>query len=162
VRGGGLYPLAIPPRPPYLHCMFGLSRATQEALDKIATSVLALTAELKDGRGGRDYSEELAERVEGLELSRSRWEGEVEGLVLKAKGQYQAASAAESRARTKAKNEQPISVEEPPRSEDEIEEQWARYFSQRNGEAGEEERVHQVPVGLETRGKAIALRSKFS
>jgi hypothetical protein len=141
--------------------MFGRSRATQEAFDKIVTSVLALTAELKDGRGGRDYSEELAERVEGLELSRAKWEGEVEGLVLKAKGQYQAASAAESRARTKAKHEEPIAVEEPPRSEEEIEAQWAEYFSRRNGETSEEERVQPVPVGLENSGKAIALRSKF-
>jgi len=142
--------------------MFGRSRATQETLDAIATGIVELTRELKDATSHRGGSEGLTERVEGLELSRARWEGEVEGLVLKAKGQYQAASAAESRARTKAKNEEPIAVEEPPRSEEEIEEQWARYFSQRNGEAGEEERVQQMPVAVEARGKTIALRSKFS
>lgn len=53
------------------------------------------------GRGALDGA--LEDRVRALELQREVWEADVEGLVLKAKGQYKAAAAAESRARTLAK-----------------------------------------------------------
>ena len=41
----------------------------------------------------------LCDRVEALERDRARWEAEVEGLVLKAQGQYKSAASSEQRER---------------------------------------------------------------
>jgi len=72
-------------------------RAGIGALESISSSLVGLTSQRKEGG-------DLAERLEGLELSRAKWEAEMEALLLKAGGKLQAANNAEARARTMKRN----------------------------------------------------------
>jgi len=142
--------------------MFGHSRRLIEALQKSTASVRELTTELREGRGGRDYPEELAGRLEGLELSRAKWEAEMEAELLKADSRYKAASNAESRARTQARHDEKIVTDLAPESEDSLEEYYDRLRAG-NAEGGPEEGMHVVHMDMEAgNSKGKALRAKFS
>jgi len=106
--GGGYDPvmrLLLPFGTPSTYCgaMIRYFRSLLEALQNIAipmesvAALLLIVAEKSHSEGDVDG------RVTALELSRTKWEAELEGLVAKAEGQYRAAANAEARARTHAK-----------------------------------------------------------
>jgi len=100
------------------------------------------------------------ERLEALELSRAQWEAEMQGLVLKAEGQYRAAFNAEARERTiKKSNErnadsfsetgdQPETPEDVTVLSDDV-------------APSEEERLQSMRLVLEANPKAIAVNHKW-
>jgi len=83
-------------------------------------------------------------RLASLELSRLQWEGEMEALVVDAKGQYRSASNAEGRAKTHAKAAK-VFEEGDEESEEDL---FSRYLAQltlRDGNGGELDGVQNVP-----------------
>lgn len=65
-------------------------------------------------------------RLRTLELRREEWEAKCEALILKAEGQYRAASAAEARAKTHAKASEVFDEDD----EDSDEEVFAAYLEE--------------------------------
>lgn len=148
--------------------MFERHRASVEALQKIATCVEELSAQLLAGRGGRENSEYM-ERLEGLELSRAKWEAEMEAALLRADGRYKAAAAAESRERTVRKAYEKIAaqvdgpgVEDGQVSEEEYDNAWFNHLQSGNAEGSPTDGMLDVPMGVEANAKTRALRAKFS
>lgn len=141
--------------------MFGRSREISEALQ---ATVQALTV-LADG--GNKTPDNVASRLEGLELSRAKWEAEMEAQLIKAQAKYQAASNAESRARTQVAHYEKIASDIDPHSEatdDEAQEEgyWPDNLRHGDAEGGDAEGVHSLHVGVEAGTKARAVRAKFS
>jgi len=98
------------------------------------------------------------ERLEELERSRALWEVNMQALVLEAKGSYQAAANAESRARTMKRhheNADPFDTESPEGAE-------AEAVHLHHAPASEEESLHAMRLDVAPDHKAIALRYKFS
>jgi len=148
----------------YLRWMFGSSRASIELLQK---AVVALTEGLE--RSARDVrptesADDLRGRVEDLERTRSLWEAEMEAQLLKAKGKYQAASNAESRARTQVAHYEKNAVEGDPDLREESEEERIERLYWRDVEAGQENGLPEMPLAVEARpsSKQAALRAKYS
>lgn len=131
----------------------GLTAAIQ-GLDVQVGRGLVLLAKFFD----EDYvaGVEWRARLEALEISRATWEADVEALVLRAEGQKQAALNAESRSRTMKKSYEEFFDDGAPDSAPEREAVPAG-----DVDAGEAEGMQPLRVGLETRGKAFALRAKY-
>jgi len=97
------------------------------------------------------------DRLDDLELSRARWEAEVEGILLKADGHQKAARSAEARTRTMQKHyEDQLDPFDPDSQEIEA--------PVRSGyaPAGEGEGLPPVHMELAPDYKTQALRAKFS
>jgi len=97
------------------------------------------------------------ERLDDLELGRSRFEAEMEGLLMKAEGKLKAASNAEARERHQRKQYE-TDLDPFPDDREEVEPLDPPSYAQ----AGEEEEMQPVHMGLEKNSKAYALRAKFS
>lgn len=118
-----------------------------------------------DVEGGPLHS--LRERVEALELTRAKWQAEMEGLVLKAEGRYRAAAASETRERAQRKAYEKIAEEigagSPEEFPEGLPEHWQDDFRAANAEGGGTDGVQPVRLGVEDGDpKARALRGKFS
>jgi len=105
---------------------------------------------------------ELGKRVDELERKRAIWEGEVEGVLLKAQGERRTARAAEERQRQNAKGSD--SEDGDVDSMEALAARYAALVHDGDAEAVEEEGVHLMPTTLAvTRAsqKARATRMKF-
>lgn len=80
-----------------LRSLTGAIERAEKALLAVEGAVHALVL-LRSGDG------DLEERLHKIEASKEVWEASVEGLLMKAEGQYKAAAAAEGRAKTRQKN----------------------------------------------------------
>jgi len=127
-------------------------RRIADALERLAAQHGAFVRALEENKASTD-------RLDDLELSRSRFEADIEGLFLKAEGKLKAAANAEARERTMARKRFEES-DTDPFDDDREEEQEA--LPEGYAEAGYPEEMHAVPVGVETNSKAHALRFKFS
>lgn len=88
--------------------MFSTFKKLSESV-KALVGVLAVLQQDVHGLLERmDAEGTLRERVDALERTRAVWESEVQGVLLKAEGQFKAARSAEERARTKEKNAQAL------------------------------------------------------
>ncbi len=96
-------------------------------------------------------------RLEELELSRAKWEAEMEALLIKADSTYKSAANAESRARTMVKAYEK-ELDPFPENSEEIEEADVLPGHAR---AGEVEEVQPLHLGLAANNKAHALRAKW-
>ncbi len=99
------------------------------------------------------------DRLDALELSRSQFEAEMEGLLLRAEGKLKAAANAEARERTMSrKRHEEADVDPFPDDREEIEEALPGDYAA----PGFEEELHPLHLGLEKNSKAYALRAKYS
>ena len=80
--------------------MFKHLRSLTEAIERSALAWEELAATILADIEMRAGDGDLDARIRQLEQGREKWEAEVEGTLLKAKGQYKAASAAEAREKT--------------------------------------------------------------
>lgn len=128
--------------------IFSTVRRGAEALEKLSTGLeeaIVLLAERVPAM----------ERLEELELSRARFEAEIEGVLAKANGKLKAAANAEARERTMRKTY----AEPDPFAEES--EALGPALSLGDAARGPAEEVYPVPVGVAPSNKAIALRAKW-
>jgi len=104
-----------------------------------------------------DEAGPATERLDALELSRVRFEADIEGLLLKAEGKWKASAASETRARNMLKHYESEADLFDSDSDEESEAVPDGYAPDR-----EEEEVLAVPVGVEETYKTRALRRKFN
>jgi len=115
--------------------MFKTIRSLEEAIHRCAVAwenivgVLLKDIELRSGDG------DLETRLRELEHNRDKWEAQVEGLLMKAEGQYKAAMASEGRAKTRQNNAARLEGGEDNGS---LEEFAAQYREMVAGLAGED------------------------
>ena len=127
-----------------------------EAVETLASAIAELTRAQHAARPAEARLAELEELVVKLELDRSKWEAEIDGVLLKAEGKLQAANNAEARTRTMKKSYEHLVDPRDPDSE-ELEEALPRGYAP----AGAEEQLSPMPMVLAS-NKANALMSKFS
>jgi hypothetical protein len=99
------------------------------------------------------------DRLDALELSRHKFEAEVEGLLLKADGKLKAASNAEARERQLRKRERLLDPL-PPDGNESIHQ--GDTVLPVDAEASEAQGVHTMHMGLAADPKAAALKAKWS
>jgi len=144
--------------------MFGRSRATEEGLQAIAAAVKTLHDYIGASAQDVEAVRILKDRVADLELSRAKGQAEIEAEVMKAKGKYQAASNAESRARTQAAHYEKNADAGAPDLREESEEDRLERLYWADVEASQANGLPDVPLPVETRrpSKRSALRMKYS
>lgn len=143
----------------YQHRMFRSSRIALERLQGIYNALSRLTSAIEQSIQVASSGGDFEGRLEALELSRSKWEAEVEAEFLKAKAKYQAASNSEARARTQRAFYEKVDDGDDPSAEGEY--PPADFLPLPNGERGYPDEVHDLPVVVET-ARQKALRAKFS
>jgi len=107
--------------------MFKTIRASIDSLKMLNCSLEMLAAALLTDVELRTGDGDLEERVREIENSRNKWEAQVEGLLLKAKGQYKAAAASEGRAKTREAHTAKLN---DGGVDDEFMEEYAEYLRQ--------------------------------
>jgi len=141
--------------------MFWRSRAELEQLEGIRTGVERLVVAIQTALKAVGDDPKLTHRVEGLELSRAKWEAEMDAVVLKADSTLKSANNAEARARTMERHvEKFIDAEPPDRAEALAPEEIPLYGG--DDYPFEAEEVQPLRLGLETTPKNERLRSKYS
>jgi len=142
--------------------MFRHFRATREALEGIRAVLLQLVNSNVEAQVTAARFDALKERLEDLEISRAKWEAEIEAELLKAQGKYQAANNAEGRSRTTIRAYEKLLAEVGDAGEEQLEEdEWPDLVPEGNAQGGQAEELHGLHVGVED-AKAKRLRAKFS
>ena len=145
----------------YIHRMFGKSRETVEALQGIVGALLRLVEGMEKALKAVGDDPRTTARLEDLELSRAKWEAQMEAVVLKADSTLKAANNAESRARTMVKHYEKDAPEGAPPGEEGIQpEGYEPPFG--DVPPGPEEGVQPLHLDVETSPKSRALMAKFS
>jgi len=129
--------------------MFRPFRALTEALHRLINCLNALAAIQREQGPAED-------RLDDLERSRSQWEAEVEGMLMKAEGKLQAANNAENRTRTMKKSYESLLDPLDLDSEEEPEALPGGYAP-----PGQEEGLQPVRVDVAPTFRQIALSRKF-
>lgn len=141
--------------------MFQAFRALPEAVRSVTIALEHVDQSLRDYLTLQEQAGAVLERVEHLERTRSIWEAEIEAGVLKADGKLKAANNAESRARTMERHvEKHLDPFDEDGEEGALQEQGQGQLSELDVEAGNEQGVLPVPVGLEG-PKSNAINRKF-
>ena len=136
-------------------------RGLLREIGRIADGVDSLLGAVHGLPTGADESGALDDRVTALERAFELRMAESEGLLLKAQGRFEAARAAEERARRLAENSAPESPD------DRLDEIVAAYEEAGvplgNGVGGAEPELHPMPMGVEGRPsrKSEAYAMKF-
>jgi len=120
-----------------------------DALERLATT---------HGRAVTVMAESLPseQRLADLELSRSQFEADIEGVLLKAEGKLRAAANAEARER-KMKDQREDYFDQSDQDRAELQDGIPPF----DVTPVQEEEVLDMPLGLETNSKAHALRHKW-
>jgi len=100
-------------------------------------------------------------RLEDLERSRALWEADMKGLLVKAESTLSGARNAESRARTMLKHYEK-DADPFPADREETEPAHEMRVPDFDAEAGTEEGMHVLHMGVEVDHKAAALNAKFA
>lgn len=146
--------------------MFGnirrLPGIIEELVDAIGTVSLLL------GRYLHELSEEsgFRDRLQELELSRAKWEAEIEAALVKVESRYKAASSSEARERALRRSNAGTDNGDLASEEDVLDAYRSMGWVPRgDAETGEDEGVPAVPEDVEqvdrTAQKAAALAVKF-
>ena len=125
-------------------------RSLSSAASRIAIGVDNLIELQREAGNAND-------RLQELEISRAKWEAEIEASMLKADSTLKSAANAESRSRTMVRHAEKL-VDPFDEESDEVPEAVPGGDDPRI----ETEEVLQVPLGLATNNKAEALRAKWS
>jgi len=139
--------------------MFRSSRIALEKLQAIYNALSRLTAVIESGVEESSSGGDFGGRLEALELSRKKWEAEVEAELQKATTKYKAASNSEARARTQRAFYEKVDEGDDPSEEGEYPPEG--FLPVENGAGSHQDPVLEVPMVLETPRQA-ALRAKFS
>ena len=118
-------------------------RSLLEALQGLAVSMAEVAAAVLFFTSQRPPEGDIDGRVTALELSRTKWEADLEGLVAKAEGQYRAAANAEARARTHAKAAE-VFDDDDQEGEQDLFSQYLEELSKREVSPGEIDAVQAV------------------
>lgn len=141
--------------------MLRFFRAVLSAIQDVSVAVRQLRDGVNDISAERSDSSDLDARIQSLELGRAKWQAEVEALVLQAKGQFRAASNAEARERTMKESyekQSDLGLDDGP---EEFEGEGPESVFPIHVPAGEENGLHQVPVGMARTRKATAVNAKY-
>jgi len=128
---------------------------------RLAEGVQSLAASLRDLAKSRREEGPASDRLDALELSRARFEAEMESYLLRAEGKLKAASNAEQRERHLKRTNEKLLDPFGADSEEELEEERTDV---QVGDAPGSETEGVPPVRLELEavdGKALATRVKF-
>lgn len=118
-------------------------------------SALNLACHLQEGLGP------ATDRLANLELSRAKFEAEMNGLVLKAEGKFKAANNAEARERQLRKSRERLNLEEGDPDSQGLETPGSPVLGD-DVEVSERERLHALRLGVApVDGKALALNHKW-
>jgi len=126
----------------------------------LTAAIQSLAAALVDGDDG-PRAAVLGERLDGLELSRKKWEAEMEALLMRAEGKLKASRNAEERARKMRNFDEDfpdIDDEDGPAAE---RQRPQSILPLADVQTGEEAGMYGLPMGMEADGKSLALRAKF-
>jgi len=107
-----------------------------ETLRHLTTNIASLATLYHDDIVARRLDGDSEARLVSLELSRLKWQGEMEALVIDAKGQYRAAANAEGRAKTHAKAAE-VFEESDEESEEDLFTAYVDELSRRDVSSGE-------------------------
>jgi len=140
--------------------MFEAFRARTEAILGLAHVVNSLKTVLSDDLAERREGGNALDRIEALESTRAAWEAEVEATLLKSDSTLRSAKNAESRARTMLKHAETFTDGFDPDS-DGSQEVNGTPVPTGYVDAGPEQGVLPMRVGLEADPKQIAVRAKF-
>ena len=145
----------------YIHRMFSNSRESVEALQSIRSVLELAVEEMRKALKAVGDDPRTTARLEDLELSRAKWEAQMEAVVLKADSTLKAANNAESRARTMVKHYEKDAPDGAPPGEEGIPpEGYEPPFG--DGPPVPEEGVQPLRLDVETSPKNRALMAKFS
>jgi len=131
-----------------------------QTVKDLTGAIQSLANALVDGDDG-PRAAVLGERLDSLELSRSLWEANMEALVLKATGKFQASRNAEERAKKMRDFDEDLFDDEPTDRLEAERERPGGFFPDADVQASAAAGLHSVPMGMEVDGKAYALRAKF-
>lgn len=124
---------------------------------RLADAMERLAATQAHGVNVMEESRPALDRLDELERSRSRFEVEIEAVLMKAEGKYQAANNAEARTRTMKKTYEEFVDLDPDREEE------PTPVPAGDAPAEPTEGMHVLHVGMAREDKkAQALRFKFS
>jgi len=125
----------------------------------LVAAVQALVLVLQKGVVLQEQLGPASERLDALELERHQFEAEIAGTLLKAEGKLKAANNAEARERALKRSYERVIDEGYPDGTPESE---AEAVLPIDVEVSEEERVHELRLGMAPNNKAYALRAKWS
>jgi len=131
------------------------AQGTEKALRDIADILHEVSGRVADRR-------ELVDRIEELELSRAKWEAELEALVLKADSTLKSANNAEARTRTMKKSYESFADEGLGDRETEIAQEVLQHIPDGNAAPRGAEPMPALHLDVAQNAKAGALRMKFS
>jgi len=129
-------------------------QGTQKALEDVHNVLLHASERVADAAA-------LSERIDGLELSRAKWEAELEALVLKADSTLKASNNSEARTRTMKKSYAHLIDDSESLGTPEIETELQRQLQDRDAEFVEAEELQPVRVAVAPSGKILATQWKF-
>ena len=127
------------------------AKGTEKALRDIADVLHEVSGRVADRA-------ELVDRIEELELSRAKWEAELEGLLMKAESKLKASNNAEARTRVMKKSYESFADE----GETEIAQEVFQHIPDGNVAPSRAEPLPAMHVDVAQNDKAGAVRMKFS
>jgi len=142
--------------------MFRSIKALSEAAQACVDLLSGIRADLASAEPAQDP--ELEQAVQRLEVSRAKWEAEIEALILKAKGQYDSARNAEERTKTMKKSYNAEADEGDAQSMEDVANAYRELgynLSGGDGEGGEPNGVQPVPEGLAPHTKMAPVMAKW-
>jgi len=147
--------------------MFRELRRLPDLIEHLAVSIGDVAGLLQ--RHLNELSEEtrFRDRLEELEMSRARWEAEIEAALVKVESRYKAASSSEARERALRRSNAGSDGSNFASEEDIVEAYRALGFvPQGDGEGGQEDgvlalREDVADPGEVSPGKILALKAKF-
>ncbi len=142
--------------------MFKSFRSRLESLQGTHKALRDIADILHEVSGRVAERRELVDRIEELELSRAKWEAELEGLLLKADSTLKAANNAEARTRTMKKSYEKHFDPLDPDRQAEIEQEVRNHFPSADATPSGAQALPALHVDVEENGKAAAMRLKFS
>jgi len=135
-------------------------RALSATIQRLSDELNCVGNVLSDMRAAQQELGPARERLEALELSRARFEAEMNGLLLQAEGKFKAANNAEARERQLKKSYEretdPLATESPER-----EETHGALVLSDDAEARERDRLQAMRLVVEPTNKTLAQRAKF-
>jgi len=126
----------------------------QKALEDVRGVLLHASERVADAAA-------LQERIEDLELSRAKWEAELEGLVLKAESTLKASNNSEARTRTMKKSYAHLIDHGESFGSSEVETELERQLQDRDAEVVPEEGMQRLHLDVAPGGKVLATQWKF-
>jgi len=139
--------------------MFSTFRAIRDASQRCASSLSAIAGLLPQVLQARAETEDLVGRLEDLELSRAKWEAEMEAELLRSQSTLRSANNAESRARTMEKRYEEHSDSGDPDSDPQPEPVWV---PPGDVAPSQEDELPPLRMDLEGNNKAYATHLKWS